>query len=101
MSHELTPSEDLMMDALAGRYRLGETLWPFRNDQRAIANRLEAKGLVRITHGMTECHFRAGLTDAGVEKAVDPTYTPPALRSRPAGVSAEYRITVERIEESQ
>lgn len=92
--HELTASEDLMMDALAARYRLGENLWPFRNDQRGIANRLEDKGLVWITSGQTERSFRAGLTAAGIKKCIDPDYTPPNER-RNRGQEAGSTLRIE------
>lgn len=91
---KLTPSEDLMMDALSARYRLGEHLWPFRNDQRAIANRLEAKRLVWITSGQTEGYFRAGLTASGIQEAVNPNYTAPNER-RSCGEEAGTALRIE------
>lgn len=95
--HHLTPSEDLMMDALAARYRLGEHLWPFRNDQCAIANRLEAKGLIWVTSGQVESSFRAGLTEAGIAKCIDPNYTPPNERrghGQEAGSTLRFELRI-------
>lgn len=45
---KLTPAEDLLMQVLIARTRLGEPWWTFDYCQRPTLNRLEAKGLIWI-----------------------------------------------------
>ena len=77
---ELPPSEDLFMEVLAARARLGETIWTFGNNTAAIARRLEAKGLIHTMHGMVDKTFRAGLTEAGRASWLANDYTSPLAR---------------------
>lgn len=90
----LTPTEELVMEVLAARYRLGEHLWPFSSDRhtsRAI-NNLETKGLVHKMSGQTERTVRASLTDAGKKLVLLDGYVSPNekrwLRKSPADVHA-------------
>ena len=76
----LTPTEELFLAVLAARTRLGEPFWTFGNQHRRTANRLESKGLVTVNNSNVEASFRAELTAAGREEAIDPNYTPPAAR---------------------
>lgn len=77
----LTPTEDLLMDVLAARYRLGENLWTFDSRTRKAAESLEAKGLVNTMHGIVEKTYRASLTEAGKELFLSATYSAPAMSS--------------------
>lgn len=98
----LTPSEELMMEVLAARYRLGETLWTFPTKMRAIANRLAEKGLIdEPDHGVVERTFRTSLTDKGREEFMDAHYLSPAerrwLKADPEAVIATVRKIFEEI----
>lgn len=77
---ELPPTEDLFMEVLAARARLGERLWTFGNNTMKTAKSLEAKGFVDIMHGVTEKTFRASLTEAGREEVFGNGYVPPLHR---------------------
>lgn len=74
---KLTPTEDLILEVLAARYRLGENLWTFDTSTRPSALKLESKGLINVTHGIVEKTYRASLTAAGMDMAISPTYTSP------------------------
>lgn len=80
MSHVLTPTEELLMEVLAARTRLGECFWTFstRSAITKAAKNLEAKGLVFLMGGQTENTFRAGLTDTGKAETMSKTYVSPA-----------------------
>lgn len=77
---KLTPTEDLVLEVLAARHRLGEHLWTFNSNVGGTITKLEEKGLVTQMHGITERTIRAGLTQAGEELVLEPTYSPPILR---------------------
>lgn len=79
-TRSLTPTEDLVMEVLAARYRLGEHLWTFDSRQRPAIRRLAARGLVNEIHGMVENSIRASLTDKGRALYVTADYVPPILR---------------------
>jgi hypothetical protein len=75
----LTPSEELALDLLAARFRLGETVWTFRARQAPVLRRLEARGLIFTMHGITDGTLRASLTDAGKAHELSEAYIPPIL----------------------
>jgi hypothetical protein len=79
--YPLSPTEELIMEVLAGRYRLGETQWPFASNRTSSrsAGRLEERGLVHRQLGQVEHTFRLSLTEQGIkERDLDKPYTPPA-----------------------
>lgn len=81
-----TPTEELFMEVLAARYRLGEKIWPFSSKAaiyRAAAV-LRDRGWITIDAGQTEGTFRASLTQQGIAAwHLDHPYTPPHLRPAP------------------
>ena len=81
-----TPTQSLVLEVLAARYRLGESLWTFSanpNAVRAIRS-LEAAGLVESMGGIVPNTVRASLTDAGKAAALSDTYQPPSERGWPS-----------------
>lgn len=76
----LTPTEDLLMEVLAARYRLGETSWTFQKRHAVTVKKLESRGLVRYMHGIVENTCRASLTVCGVQEYIVPSYVAPVLR---------------------
>jgi len=70
-------TQALCMEVLAGRYRLGETLWTFDARCGTALNALERHGLVTTMHGILERTVRASLTAAGREAVLSPTYVSP------------------------
>lgn len=84
MPAELTPTEDLIMEVLAARHRLGEPFWPILNSPTTsrAARHLEERGLIIRLHGNTPNTFRARLTTEGITQYTDPEYTPPILQKQ-------------------
>jgi hypothetical protein len=77
MSSDLTPTQALIGDVLAARYRTGETLWTFDARLRKSAEFMAAMGLVNVHHGIVEKTFRASLTELGKARFISETYVPP------------------------
>lgn len=77
----LTPTQDLLMEALAARTRLGHTWWTFDRNRTSSkgATELEKLGYIRILSGMTEGTFRAELTALGMEAYFEEGYVAPIM----------------------
>lgn len=80
----LPVTQQLLLEVLSARHRLGEQLWTFETNARSICKKLEQAGLIWTMHGATEHTIRAGLTDAGVFMMHSPSYRSPAERQRAA-----------------
>lgn len=74
---ELTPTEDLVVEVLIARRRLGETLWTFDSKATRAIKSLEAKGIVNSMHGIVEKSIRASFTEAGFAKYCSYDYQAP------------------------
>lgn len=74
---EVTPSEELMLETLAARWRCGETRWTFSARMKRTAEGLAARGLVSWQSGIVEKTIVVWLTDAGMSACLDPNYTSP------------------------
>lgn len=72
----LPPTQYLILEVLAARYRTGEQTWTFPNRVRPALEALSAAGLIgwKAAPGLA----LAWLTDAGRAAALSPTYKPPA-----------------------
>ncbi|UAW08302.1 helix-turn-helix DNA binding domain protein [Gordonia phage Whitney] len=79
---KLTPTEELFMEVLSARIRLGEPWWTFESNgtNRVAAKNLEAKGLVSTMSGQVERTFRADLTEQAKAEWLDDAYTSPIAR---------------------
>jgi hypothetical protein len=73
----LTLTEDLIMEVLAARHRLGENIWPFDSALRPRLRALAGLGLIGYKGGIVEGTCNAWMTDEGRRRFLDPTYTPP------------------------
>jgi hypothetical protein len=78
----LSPTQELVLEVLAARHRLGETLWSFTTKLTPSVRPLEVLGLVWWKSGVVERTIQVGLTDAGVKEMLDPTYVSPLDRLR-------------------
>lgn len=74
---KVTPKQDLLLEVLAARYRLGESYWTFDNKHKAALQKLEAKGLVSVIHGVVENTVRAALTEKGKKRELNAEYVSP------------------------
>ncbi|WP_251151373.1 hypothetical protein [Cellulosimicrobium sp. Marseille-Q4280] len=78
----LTPTQELVMEVLAARYRLGEQWWTFEPELRQTIRTLDDGGLVDIIDGHTAGRVEARLTAAGLVQYVRPGFTSPVDRLR-------------------
>ncbi len=90
MTEKLTPTEDLILDLLVARYRLGEYQWPLSNKLVNVIHSLAARGYVNSRHGNVEKTYLVRLTDEAVAEFVtDSEYTPQGYREHAEKI-AEY-----------
>lgn len=80
MPEKLTPTEDLLIELLVARHRLGENLWTFDSRHKKALESLETKGYVSVMHGVVENSIRAHLTDKGKDKFMSSTYVAPLIK---------------------
>ena len=74
---KLTASQDLLVDLLVARTRLGEPFWPVSTKMTRSYHELKAKGYVSILSGHVEGTVRLMLTDqAKKELLSDQTFSP-------------------------
>ncbi|MEU0078443.1 hypothetical protein ABZY58_11150 [Micromonospora tulbaghiae] len=76
----LPPTQYLMLEVLAARYRLGEQSWSFPKNQRHIAEQLARTGLVSWKSSPAPETILVWFTDAGKKLMLDRPYTPPILQ---------------------
>jgi len=72
---DLTPTEELLLEVLIARARLGEAWWTFDYRHRKTLNSLEAKGLIWTESAPTP-HIEGHLTDKAREEFLSRPYTP-------------------------
>lgn len=75
-----TATEDLFLEVLTARYRLGERLWTFEARHKKTARSLEEQGLVWWKSGIVERTIMVGLTDLGKKELLSADYVPPILQ---------------------
>lgn len=61
--HDLTPTEELILEVLTARLRLGEKLWTFSSRHNVAMRKLRLRGIIRTMNGVTENTIRAYLTN--------------------------------------
>ena len=76
----LTPTEDLVMEVLSARARLGETMWTFNSCHKQTIRKLESRGLVNMIHGTVDKTVRASLTDDGRKEYMMSEYNAPVFK---------------------
>jgi hypothetical protein len=76
----LTPSEDLFLEALIARYRLGESIWTFESRHKKTAESLAQKGFVGWKGGIIEKTIRVWFTAEGAAEYLSYPYEPPILK---------------------
>lgn len=100
----LTPTQELVMDTLAARYRTGENQWTFTSRVTPALRALEAAGYVNLMSGVTPNTIRASLTDTGRGAWLSASWVPPlvaldrsdvvnALRTRCGELAAQAEAT--------
>ncbi len=88
---KFTAKEDLAVELLIARHRLGETLWTFHKRHTKTLEGLCMTGLVGMTGGVTEKTVRAWLTEEGIKEFMPNAYAPPALKKNQAALDSIVR----------
>lgn len=78
---KLTPTENLALEVLIARYRLGEHLWTFDKSAERALEGLASKGITTVLHGVTEHTVRAMLTDEAQAAYLGYDYIPPIAQN--------------------
>lgn len=74
---KLTAPQELMVDLLVARHRLGEPFWPVSTKLTRTYHELKEKGYVSILNGHVEGTVRLMLTDAAQKELLhDATFSP-------------------------
>lgn len=73
----LPPTQQLILEVLVARHRLGEKLWPFPSRLQSAIGALDKAGLVWQANGVVPHTVRAGLTAEGVTALVHDGYVSP------------------------
>lgn len=78
-----TPTQELVLEVLAARHRLGEGMWTFSNRPAIVTalRVLESAGLVGFKSGVIENTYLAWLTKAGQADVLTPDYVPPIKKN--------------------
>lgn len=79
---DLTAAEELFIELLIARHRLGEEVWNFSMRELNVARRLTKKGYVATKAGITQGNFRAWLTDDAKKVLLAYPYVPPILQGK-------------------
>lgn len=78
---DLPPTQHLIMEVLAARWRLGEVWWTFPSRLRPALVALENAGLVSFKAGVVHKTLLASLTNAGLSQWIFAGYNPPQLEA--------------------
>lgn len=78
----LTPTQGLISDVLAARWRLGEQVWTFSDRVLVSIKSLASMGLVEWKHSSAEHTVLVWMTDEGIKAFVSDDYIPPILRAQ-------------------
>jgi hypothetical protein len=76
----LPPTQQLALETLAARHRLGESLWTFTAKTRPVLRELEDLGLAWTESPIVPRTVRAALTEQGRALMLSEDYIPPILR---------------------
>lgn len=76
----LPPTQYLMLDVLAARWRVGERLWTFPSGLTQVARALDRLGLVAWKSSTVQGTIMVWLTEAGRDAVLDPNYVLPGDR---------------------
>lgn len=91
---DLPPTQALVLEVLAARFRLGEPAWTFGTRNLPALKALEARGLVEWKHWTLPHTCLAWLTGEGRKTTLSPAYKGPQAFTRNALVDALTRLEV-------
>ena len=76
-SVKLTPTEYLIVEVLAARWRLGEASWPFPKRLRFALRKLRGRGMIWFKSDIVQGQLRVGLTEIGRDVSLIDEYISP------------------------
>jgi len=88
---DFTPTEALILEVLAARYRLGNKTWTFESRSNASLKKLADKGLLNFNSASTEGASLVWLTDLGVAILFPNKYSSPVKFSELKKIQKELR----------
>lgn len=75
-------TQELIVEVLIARYRLGELLWPFPTRAGRSLRALTDKGIIGYQSASTEGSYNVWFTDEGKKRYLSFNYVPPILRDK-------------------
>ena len=75
-------TQELIVEVLIARYRLGELLWPFPTSAGKSLKALTDKGLIGYQSASTEGSYNVWFTAEGKKRYLSFNYVPPILRDK-------------------
>lgn len=75
-----SPTEELILEVLAARYRLGENNWSFHKRFKSKIDFLAQRGYVNYKASSVENFLLVSFTDKGKEECLHYDYNPPILK---------------------
>lgn len=87
---DLPPTEYLILEVLAARWRVGERVWTFPTRVNRALDSLAGKGLVGWKSGVVERTSLAWLTDGGRAEMLSDTYETPTVAEAVAAADARW-----------
>lgn len=97
----LTPTENLILELLIARFRLGERLWTFDSNVRKQVESLAAKGYAHEMNGIVPMTVRARLSDEAIAIYLSYDYVPPIAKGNPELAEVFKAVTAEAAELKQ
>jgi hypothetical protein len=97
----LTPTENLILELLIARFRLGERLWTLDSNVRHQVESLGSKGYVHEMNGIVPMTVRARLTDEAIAMYLSFDYVPPIAEGHPEMIKVFKAVTAEAVELKQ
>jgi hypothetical protein len=73
-------TQQLVMEVMAARYRLGENIWPFDRRAKNALAALSQAGYIGFKSGIVDHTFNVWLTDEGKAACMSATYKMPRPR---------------------
>lgn len=93
----LTPTENLILELLIARFRLGERLWTFDSNVRKQVVSLASKGYAHEMNGIVPQTVRARLSDEAIAMYVSFDYVPPIAKGNPELTEVFKAVTAEAV----
>lgn len=95
-----TPTQDLLIEVLAARYRLGHDLWPVDSRHRKALVGLTDEGYASFRGGIVQNTYLAWLTSKGLEYALDDNYESANAACTPGSRQPEGAVSVEVLKDN-